>query len=104
VGGIAGILLPLFGYVASLGFTQPNALAGAMAPHPDRAGMAAALIGTLQFSAAAVASTLVGQWHDGTALPMAAVIAVCGLLALAAQRVLVRHPGARVLEPVHPPD
>jgi DHA1 family bicyclomycin/chloramphenicol resistance-like MFS transporter len=85
-GGLAGLLVPLFGFVASLGFTQPNALAGAMAEHPERAGSAAALYGTLQFLAATVAGALVGRLHDGTALPMAAVIAGCAVLALACYR------------------
>ncbi|MGH8354159.1 MAG: hypothetical protein ACRERY_11635, partial [Pseudomonas sp.] len=46
-----------------------------------RAGSAAALLGFLQFSVAALAAALVGVLHDGTALPMALVIAGCGLLA-----------------------
>jgi DHA1 family bicyclomycin/chloramphenicol resistance-like MFS transporter len=91
-GGLAGLLLPLFGFVASLGFTQPNALAGAMAEHPERAGSAAALYGTLQFLAATVAGGLVGHLHDGTAVPMAAVIAGCAVLALACHRTLVPSP------------
>jgi MFS transporter, DHA1 family, multidrug resistance protein len=91
-GGLAGLLLPLFGFVASLGFTQPNALAGAMAEHPERAGSAAGLYGTLQFVAATVAGALVGRLHDGTAVPMAAVIAGCGGLALVCHRWLVGTP------------
>jgi DHA1 family bicyclomycin/chloramphenicol resistance-like MFS transporter len=89
LGGLVGLLVPMFGYVASLGFTQPNALAGAMAPHPERAGSAAALYGTLQFLAAALAGGLVGRLHDGTAVPMAAVMAGCGVLALGFHRALV---------------
>src|SRR6185436_16774412 len=41
-GGFGGILLPLFGYVASLGFIFPNAAALAMAPQGDSAGSASA--------------------------------------------------------------
>ena len=93
-GGLPGLLLPLFGSVASLGFTQPNALAGAMAGHPERAGSAAALYGTLQFVAATVAGALVGRLHDGTAVPMAAVIAGCGVLAFACHRALVARRSA----------
>lgn len=84
-GGLAVLLVPLFGFVASLGFTYANAAALAMAPFPDRAGSASALLGTVQFGIAAVAGSAVGHLHDGTALPMAAVIAACGLLALAAR-------------------
>jgi MFS transporter, DHA1 family, multidrug resistance protein len=89
VGGLPGLLVPLFGFVASLGLTQPNAMAGALAGHAERAGSASALYGTLQFSAATVAGSLVGLLHDGTARPMASVIAACGVLALAAHRLLI---------------
>lgn len=88
-GGLVGLLVPLFGYVTSLGFSYPNAAAGAMGPFPDRAGSASALLGTIQFAIAAVAGAAVGWWHDGTALPMAVVIAVCGATAFAFQRTLV---------------
>lgn len=88
-GGLVALLVPLFGYVASLGFSYPNAAAGAMAPFPERAGSASAMLGTVQFGIAAVAGTAVGWWHDGTALPMAVVIALCGATAFVAQRTLL---------------
>jgi DHA1 family bicyclomycin/chloramphenicol resistance-like MFS transporter len=90
IGGFAGILLPLFGYVATLGLIFPNAAAGALAPFPERAGSASALLGSMQFGIAALASAAVGSLHDGTALPMTAIIAACGLLAFVAYRWLVR--------------
>ncbi|HEX7125945.1 MAG TPA: Bcr/CflA family multidrug efflux MFS transporter [Thermodesulfobacteriota bacterium] len=77
-GGLPGLLAPLFVAIASLGFIQPNAVAGALAPHPTRAGSAAALVGTLQFLVGAAAGMLVGALHADTALPMAAVMALCG--------------------------
>ena len=88
-GGLAGILVPLFFYVAALGFTFPNASAGAMAPFPRQAGSASALLGSLQFGIAALASAAVGWLHDGSAVPMATVIAGCGMLAFVAHRGLV---------------
>ena len=88
-GGLPVLLIPLFGYSASLGFTGPNAMASALAHQGARAGSASALIGTLQFGIATVASALVGLAGHGSALPMAAVIAGCGLLAYGAHRVLV---------------
>ncbi len=84
-GGLPLLLVPLFGYVTSLGFTYANAAALAMAPFPEKAGSASALLGTVQFGAAAVAGSVVGHLHDGTAVPMAAIIAACGVLALAAR-------------------
>ncbi len=91
-GGVWGVALPLFACVSCLGFSFPNATAAAMAPFGDRAGMASAMMGTLQFSIAAVTGALVGYFHNGTAVPMAVVIAVCGLLSVTLLRVLVRSP------------
>jgi DHA1 family bicyclomycin/chloramphenicol resistance-like MFS transporter len=88
-GGLPVLLIPLFVYLVSIGFTAPNAMANALAHQGARAGSASALIGTLQFGVATVASTLVGLLGHGSALPMAAVIAGCGLLAYGAHRTLV---------------
>ena len=88
-GGLPVLLIPLFVYLVSIGFTAPNAMANALAHQGARAGSASALIGTLQFGVATVASALVGLLGHGSALPMAAVIAGCGLLAYGAHRTLV---------------
>ena len=90
LGGLFGLWLPLFLYIASLGAVLPNAAASAMAGEAHRAGTAAALMGMLQFVFGAITSGLVGALHDGTTLPMAAIVAVSGLGGLAARLVLVR--------------
>lgn len=90
--GIAGLhtqalwplLIPLFICIASLGCIIPNASACAMNGQWARAGSASALLGCLQFSVAAGASALVGVLHDGSAIPMATVISLCGILAVTA--------------------
>jgi len=85
-GGLFGLAAALFGFIACIGLILPNASALAMAPHGERAGSAAALLGTLQFALAAVAAMSVGAIHDASALPMAGIIAICGTLgALASQ-------------------
>ncbi len=89
-GGFAGILLPLFFYSASHGFIMPNTTALAMAPHGSVAGSASALLGTVQFVLGASAGALVGALGNGTAVPLAAVIAGCGVLALATYQSLPR--------------
>jgi DHA1 family bicyclomycin/chloramphenicol resistance-like MFS transporter len=86
--GFAGILVPLFCFVACHGFTMPNSTALAMAPHGAVAGSASALLGTLQFSMGATAGALVGVLGNGTAVPFAAVIAACGLGSLLALRLI----------------
>jgi DHA1 family bicyclomycin/chloramphenicol resistance-like MFS transporter len=78
VGGLLGILVPLFVFVAGLGFVLPVSAALAMAPHGRNAGAASALLGVLQFVLGAVSGSLVGALHDGTARPMTMIIAACG--------------------------
>lgn len=87
-GGLVGIVLPLFFYVAPLSFIGANAIARATADFPDRAGGVAAVFGAAQFGFGAIAGAAVGQLHDGSAVPMALVIAVCGLLCVLADRLL----------------
>jgi DHA1 family bicyclomycin/chloramphenicol resistance-like MFS transporter len=89
VGGLVGLLAPLFVCIAGYGFISPNATALAMAAYGRTAGSASALLGTLQFALGAAAGALVGVLANGTALPMAAVIAGCELVALATFFVLV---------------
>jgi DHA1 family bicyclomycin/chloramphenicol resistance-like MFS transporter len=91
--GLIGILVPLFFVVSLRGLTFPNASAGAMAPFPEKAGSASALLGSLQFAIAAIASAAVGAFHNGTAVPMAAVITVCGFLAFVSYRWLKERTG-----------
>ncbi|WP_275547173.1 Bcr/CflA family multidrug efflux MFS transporter [Pseudomonas sp. Marseille-Q0931] len=75
------LLIPLFICVASLGCVLPNATACAMAGQGRHAGSASGLLGSMQFSVAAGASALVAYLHDGSAMPMALVIALCGAAA-----------------------
>jgi len=91
-GGFAGILVPLFVYIAMHGFVMPNTTALAMAPHGAVAGSASALLGSLQFILGAVAGTLVGALSNGTPVPLAVVIAGCGASAFAIQMFGLRRP------------
>lgn len=74
------LLVPLFICIASLGCIIPNSSACAMNGQGKRAGSASALLGCLQFSVSAGAAALVGVLHDGTAVPMALVISLCGVV------------------------
>ena len=86
-GGFAGILAPLFVYIATHGFVMPNTTALAMEPHGAIAGSASALLGSLQFILGALAGALVGLAANGTAVPVAAVIAACGTGAMLIQQI-----------------
>jgi DHA1 family bicyclomycin/chloramphenicol resistance-like MFS transporter len=85
-GGFAGVLVPLFCFIASLGFVFPTSTALAMAPHGRAAGNASAVLGCLQFLVSGVGGMLVSTLHNGTAVPMAGLIAVGSFGALIANR------------------
>ena len=85
------LMVPLFFCMAILALVVPNSSACALAGQGHQAGVASALMGTMQFTVAGLGSAAVGALHDGTALPMAAMIALCGVgsatMALLARRV-----------------
>jgi DHA1 family bicyclomycin/chloramphenicol resistance-like MFS transporter len=78
-GGLAGLVIPLFLFVSAAGFIVANAIAGALAIFPARAGAMSALIGASQFGTGILGSALVGIFADGTPWPMGGVIALMGI-------------------------
>jgi DHA1 family bicyclomycin/chloramphenicol resistance-like MFS transporter len=92
LGGVPGILVPLFCFVASIGFVSANSIAAGLDLFPQQAGMAAAVIGTMQFGVGAALSAVVDLFDDGSALPMCGAIAVAGLAALAVHAALCGSP------------
>ena len=88
------IAVPLFGFVASLGITLPNASANALAPFGLRAGTASALMGTIQFLFATVSATLISRLSAEGPLMMATVVAACAACSWLAQRTLL-HPAGQ---------
>ncbi len=96
IGGIAGVLVPLWAVLAAAGLSFPNAPALALSRHGEAAGTAAALLGAVQFGIGALAAPLVGVLGTGAA---AMAIVVAGGMVLATTVLLVVVRGARV-EPV----
>ena len=88
-GGLWGLVLPLMVVVGSLGLVGANAAAAALEPFGKRAGTASSLQGFIQMAVGALAATIVGFFHDGTAIPMALTIAVLASLALLSRLFLV---------------
>lgn len=74
------MVVPMFGSVAIIALVLPNSSASAMAGYGHKAGVASALMGTLQSAIAGITSAMVGLLHDGSAVPMAAIMAGCGLV------------------------
>ena len=78
-GGFPAFFAAIFLCLMTVGLILPNATAAVMAPFPEQAGVASALLGMLQFSVGAATGALVGYFHDGTARPMAFGMAGCAL-------------------------
>ena len=82
LGGISNplvFLITQFFFLSMLGFINPNMQALALEPFPKQAGAASALVGGLRMLMGTIASGTVALWHDGSALPMASLLALCGL-------------------------
>lgn len=84
------IAVPVAIYMAAFALIIPQAVAGAMAPFPNRAGAAASLMGFLQFTAASATTTLVAFFSDGSQTAMITAIGCAGLVGLASWIFLVR--------------
>lgn len=84
------LLLPLFVFIACIGFISPNACAGAMDEQNQQAGSASALLGSLEFAIATVAGAAVGFFSANTALAMGAVMALCATAAWLSYQMLVK--------------
>ena len=78
-GGLAGLAVPMFVFVTMTGLIVANAAAGAVSDVPAKAGAVSALFGAIQYGGGILGSALVGTFADGTAWPMALVVAIGGL-------------------------
>lgn len=84
IGGLAAIVAALAVFMLPHNIINANATAAALEYFPDLAGTASSVIGSTRFGAGAAIGALVGLLHDGTAVPMAVIIALCGLGSAAA--------------------
>jgi len=70
------VMAGLFAVLTSNGFIAANALAGALSVDPLRAGTTSGVFGSANFAFGALASAAAAALHDGTPVPVAAVIAI----------------------------
>ena len=78
-GGFYGLVAAIVVYGASSGFIVANSVAGALAAFPHRAGGASAFVGAFHYGSGIFSAALVGWLADGTAAPMAAILAAGGV-------------------------
>ncbi|MCI9889251.1 multidrug effflux MFS transporter [Micrococcales bacterium 31B] len=92
LGGVWGVLIPLFFCMSGMALTFPNAPAIALSRHGDSAGTASAFLGAAQNLAGAIAAPVMGLLGSG-AVPMSTSICVAFTLALAMILFVVRPQG-----------
>lgn len=95
IGGFPAQVILIFICLSMTGLLYPNVTALALAPFDKAAGSASALLGTIQYTLGATAGGLVGMFHNGTAVPMAATMAVCGVVGWCAAMGAARASSAR---------
>lgn len=94
------IVGPQFIFMIGTGMIMPNAIAGALAPFPDKAGAASALFGFIQQMTGATVALLIGLAADGTELPMVMGIFAGAVGALAAYGLVAHQRRNDVPEPL----
>lgn len=81
-GPIWAMCISLFCFILMLGMIAPNASACALANQRELSGSASAMMGSIQFTGSALVSSLVSKFHDGSILPMTAIMFSCGVISL----------------------
>jgi DHA1 family bicyclomycin/chloramphenicol resistance-like MFS transporter len=87
----AVLLVAMFITMSAHGINYPCAQSGAVAPFPQQAGAAAALLGFFTMLAALLTGSIVGATIDGTLYPMAIISATNGILLFASAQLLTRQ-------------
>ena len=94
IDGPWGVIIPLFFFMMSCGFTFPCAQVLALDRHPEAAGTAASVLGAANNGIAGVVSPLVGvisAWTGGiTPLSMSSIMMGCSLIGIFALWLIVR--------------
>lgn len=96
----------IFLFVTGLGFINPNTSALAMGGQGQRAGAASALLGSLSYAVGTLAGIAVSLTTPASALPLAVVMTVAGLLGLLLgvlamqRRNLPRNDDEATIEPI----
>ncbi len=88
--GLAGVLIPLWLFIASCGFSFPQVQVLALVNHGREAGTAASLLGALNFGLAGLISPVVGFIGISTAAPMGLVMVCTTAVAILSLWLLVR--------------
>jgi DHA1 family bicyclomycin/chloramphenicol resistance-like MFS transporter len=94
--GLGGTLTMIFLILCCIGLTNPNTSALCMAPFAKNAGVASALLGTMQLGLGAAASFGISVFTSHSAMPMAAIMAISSIIALCVLLIGRRNIGQQV--------
>lgn len=89
-GGLVGIAIPLFCYLAPINLVTANTTAASLRFFPELAGTASALGGAGSFVGGSLSSLTLGALNNGTPMPMVAIMFTCTLAGSAAYRFMTR--------------
>lgn len=79
---VYSLVAVMFVFFIGQGLIGPNTSALSLAPFTKNAGSASALLGSWRLGAGGIISAIVSLFHNRTALPMVAVMAVCAVTSL----------------------
>lgn len=85
------LFVPMSLIACSNGIAIPNGMSGALSVKPELAGTASGLAGFLQIALGALATFIVGFFHDGSAMPMVATMVICAVLSVFAFLLMVKR-------------
>lgn len=80
--GMYSLIILMFIFLTGQGLTNPNATALSLAPFSRHAGSAAALMGSFRMAMGGLTSAAVSFFHNGTTMPMVAVMMLCAIIGL----------------------
>lgn len=76
------LIVMMFIFLSGQGLTGPNTAALSLAPFPNHAGSASALMGSWRLGAGGIISALVSLFHNHTAMPMVGMMSLCAVISL----------------------
>lgn len=79
---VYSLVAVMFVFFIGQGLIGPNTSALSLAPFTKNAGSASALLGSWRLGAGGIISAIVSLFHNSTALPMVAVMAICAATSL----------------------
>ncbi|MGB1237577.1 MAG: multidrug effflux MFS transporter [Pseudomonadales bacterium] len=87
----ANLFIPMALVACSNGLAIPNGMAGALSVKPELAGTASGLAGFVQIATGAVATFVVGFFHDGSAAPMVYSMVSVALLSVLCFQLMIKY-------------